>query len=131
MIKLTLKQLNYAKVTGALDAFFKANKPFAVRIANRKLPEEIDAILQIFNEEKLALAREIGVENPQTHVFDRGPENKALYDKIAVLEQKEIELTGEPVQVQDMREAGDFPPPGQPWEPSELILGALEPFLLF
>ena len=131
MIKVTLKQLNYAVITNAWDAFLNAKKPIDVKIANRKMPNEVAEALQIFNDEKLVLAKELGVENKETQRYERVPENKALYDKIAELENKTVELTGNPVAFADLKVFDPETKQDGPWNPDERTLGALEPFLTF
>ena len=131
MIKVTLKQLNYAVTTNAWDAFLSAKKPIAVKLANRKMPEEVTEALQMFNDEKLRLARELGVENKETQRYERIPENKALYDKIAELEQQTVDLTGNPVDFNDLKAFDQETKQDGPWNPDERVLGALESFIKF
>jgi hypothetical protein len=131
MITLTLKQLNYASLTGALDLLVRVNKPLYYKIANRKMPIESGEALQIFNDEKQRLAANLGIENKETHRYERSIENKPLYDKIALLENQTIDLSGIAIPFAELKEEDPVTKVEKQWEPNEQILGALEPFIIF
>ena len=131
MITISLKHLNYASVTGAFDLLIKAQKPISYKIANRKMAVEVAEALQIFNDEKQRLAADLGFLNEQTQRYERVPQNKKLYDKLAELEAQPVDLSGIPIPFTELKEEDPVTKVEKPWEPNEQILGALEPFLIF
>jgi hypothetical protein len=95
------------------------------------MPIESGEALQIFNDEKQRLAANLGIENKETHRYERSIENKPLYDKIALLENQTIDLSGIAIPFAELKEEDPVTKVEKQWEPNEQILGALEPFIIF
>ena len=123
MIKLALRELDAANRTGALRAFLQAKKPIAAKVANRKLPTAVDDEVAKLDQARRDLAVECGgVPNETTQVFEFRPENQArMAVAMTTLLDQRIDLPGEAVPLEHLTE----------WEPTELQLGALDPFVIF
>ena len=133
MIELTYRELDRANRTGAFQALLQAKKPIRMKVALRSLPEAFDREYEKLDTMRRELAVENGgTPNKETNIFEFGPDDQIKMNKaLAELLDQKIKLPCDPVPFAQLQEADGTVEAPKQWEPNEVILGALSPFLDF